>query len=78
MKTIITKEFTDEDDEGMAKVFTQSLDYYLALGEIANEFRTTLKYNVRYDEKEMKVVEDMSEKFYTILGEFGISLDTLQ
>ena len=77
MKTIITKEFTDEDDMGMAKVFIQAQDYYFALGEIANEFRNTLKYNVRYDEKEMKVVEEMSEKFYTVLGEFNIDLNTL-
>ena len=77
MKTIITKEFNDVDDQDMARVFMQAPDMYFALGDIAQEFRTTLKHNVRYDEKQMEAIEEMSEKFYMILGEWNINLNVL-
>ena len=69
MKTTITKEFGDEDDQDMVRVFIQAEDFYFALGEIAQEFRSVLKYNETYDEKQMEAIEKMSERFYEILGE---------
>ena len=77
MITKITKEFSEEDDLGKAKLFLQSEDLYWALNDVAEELRTLLKWNDTLDDKQIEIVEKIRQKFYEILCSRGIDLNTL-
>lgn len=77
MKTTITKTF-DEDEQSQERIFSSSMSMYMCLSDLADYLRTLDKYNPEnYNEDQCKVVEKIRERFYNILNEEGINLDSL-
>lgn len=80
MKTKLEFEFTEEDDKGMAKVYTQSLDMYFALNELKDRMRSICKYgDAQYEKCETSIdtIEKFREEFFELMTSHGIDLDIL-
>ena len=71
MKAILKFNLPEEDKEYLRTV--KSLDMALALWDI----RGYLRQKHKYGEDNIEVYEEMHSKFYSILSDYDINLDTL-
>ncbi len=75
MKATLTFNLDDEEDSIAFSRCTKSLELTIAIWEISGHLRSIIKYGE--DEKEVEAYERVSERFYEILTEQGINIDSL-
>jgi hypothetical protein len=72
-------EFNLPEENGEFTNAVNGVKYLLALWKMDNHLRSELKHNGEsYTEGEYKVLEDLREKLYEVMGENGVSLDELE
>jgi len=76
-KAILEFNLPEENGEFINAV--NGVKYLLALWKMDNHLRSELKHNGEsYTKGEYKVLEDLREKLYKVMGENGVSLDELE
>jgi hypothetical protein len=76
-KAILEFNLPEENGEFINAV--NGVKYLLALWKMDNHLRSELKHNGEsYTKGEYKVLEDLREKLYEVMGENGVSLDELE
>ena len=73
MKAIL--EFKLPEDKDEFTLATKGSNYYFALLQMADHFRSDLKHNDDYTHEEMAVVEKFQKEFLEILEDNNVNLD---
>lgn len=76
-KAILEFDLNNIDDERMFKRCTKSQDLASALWDIEQYLRSQIKYNEELSYEGCKAVEEVRKRFYEIVNEYSIDLDTI-